>query len=118
MPPQLTDISPGIQGDAARRRLKVSIESAKSPVDEALAARLRASAAALHASSEKDAAGPPAAATRSVRGLLKRYWNAFQERRRNPRLSLHDLSDRELMDIGLTRGELDYVSHLSDRSGR
>jgi uncharacterized protein YjiS (DUF1127 family) len=113
MPPQLTDVSPGGARDAAARRPKLSIVSAKHAIDQALAARLKASAAALdEALSEKDAAGPPRAATRSVLGLvlglLKQYLRAFRERR--PRLSLHDLSDRELMDIGLTRGEIDSIS--------
>jgi uncharacterized protein YjiS (DUF1127 family) len=111
MPPQLTNISPGIEGDAARRVPKLSIVSAKSAVDEALAARLKASAAALdNALSDKDAAGPTVASTRSVLGLLKQYWRAFQQRRQNPRLSLQDLSDRELLDIGLTRGEIDHLT--------
>jgi uncharacterized protein YjiS (DUF1127 family) len=108
MPPQLTDVPPEIARDAAARRRNLSIVSAKDPIDQALAARLKASAAALdEALSEKDAAGPPAAA-RSVLGLLKECWRAYWERR--PRLSLHDLSDRELMDIGLTRGEIDSLS--------
>jgi uncharacterized protein YjiS (DUF1127 family) len=111
MPPQLTDLSPGIEGDAARRRLNLSIVQAKDAIDEALAARLKASAAALdEALSEKDAAGPPAASRRNVLGLLRQYWRAFQQRRQNPRLTLQDLSDRELMDIGLTRGEVDYLT--------
>lgn len=111
MPPQLTNISPGIKGEAARRGLTLSIVSAKSAVDQALAARLKASAAALdHALPDKDAAGPAAASTRSVLGLLRRVWLAFQERRRNQRLTLQDLSDRELMDIGLTRNEIDYLT--------
>jgi len=64
MPPQLTDISPGIEGDAARRGLSLSIVQAKSAVDQALAARLKASAAALeNAVPEKDAAGPAARQT-------------------------------------------------------
>jgi uncharacterized protein YjiS (DUF1127 family) len=111
MPPQLTNISPEIAGDAARRGVTLSIVSAKSAVDQALAERLKASAAALdNALSEKDAAGPTAASTRSVLGLLKQYWRAFRQRRQNPRLTLQDLSDRELMDIGLTRGEIDHLT--------
>lgn len=111
MPPQLTNISPGIKGEAARRGLSLSIVSAKSAVDQALAARLKASAAALDdALPDKDAAGPAATSTRSVLGLLRRVWLAFQERRRNQRLTLQDLSDRELMDIGLTRSEIDYLT--------
>jgi uncharacterized protein YjiS (DUF1127 family) len=109
MPPQQTNISSGIGDDAARRGLTLSIASAKSAVDQALAARLKASAAALDdALSEKDAAGPPAASTRSVLGLLRRYWRVFRERSGGPRLQ--DLSDRELIDIGLTRGEIDYLT--------
>ncbi|MBR1128206.1 DUF1127 domain-containing protein [Bradyrhizobium iriomotense] len=48
--------------------------------------------------------------------FFKRYWGAFLERRKRQRLraALLDLSDRELMDIGTTRGEIDYVaSHCS-----
>src|SRR5215207_6420594 len=42
---------------------------------------------------------------------LETYWNAFQEWRKRQRLraTLCDLSNRELMDIGTTRGEIDYV---------
>jgi uncharacterized protein YjiS (DUF1127 family) len=86
------------------------------------AARANSSVAALDDSlSEKDAAGPTAASARSVAGLLKRYWRAFQERRQRQRLraTLHDLlSDRELMDIGATRGEINTiaVTELSIRS--
>jgi uncharacterized protein YjiS (DUF1127 family) len=52
------------------------------------------------------------ASTRGVSRFLKGYWSAFQERRERRRLraSLCDLSDRELMDIGTTRGEIDYVA--------
>ncbi|HET7383022.1 MAG TPA: DUF1127 domain-containing protein, partial [Pseudolabrys sp.] len=44
--------------------------------------------------------------------LFKRYWDAFQERRKRQRLraTLCDLSDRELQDIGIARGEIDYVA--------
>jgi uncharacterized protein YjiS (DUF1127 family) len=43
---------------------------------------------------------------------LEKYWDAFLERRKRQRLraTLCDLSDRELMDIGTTRGEIDYVA--------
>ena len=55
--------------------------------------------------------GQTAASTRRVASFFKRYWRAFQERRERRRLraALCDLSDRELMDIGTTRGEIDYV---------
>ena len=106
MPPQLTDISPGIEGEAARRGLNLAIVQAKDAIDQALAARLKASANAL----DKDAAGPPAAPARSVLASLKRAWLAFWERRQRPQRNLQDLSDRELRDIGLTRSEVDYLS--------
>ncbi|WP_441237283.1 DUF1127 domain-containing protein [Bradyrhizobium sp. 930_D9_N1_4] len=70
MPPQIADISPGIEGDAARRGLDLSV----------------------------------------VLSLLKRFWRAFQARSLRSRGSLQDLNDRELMDIGLTRGEIDYLT--------
>ena len=56
--------------------------------------------------------GQPAVATRRVSSLFKRYWGAFQERRKRQRLqaTLCALSDRELMDVGTTRGEIDYVA--------
>ena len=53
-----------------------------------------------------------AASTRHISSLFWRYWCAFRERRERQRLraALYDLSDRELMDIGATRGEIDYVA--------
>ncbi|QDF39217.1 DUF1127 domain-containing protein [Bradyrhizobium symbiodeficiens] len=44
-----------------------------------------------------------------VLSLLRRYWRAFQEWRPRSRVTLQGLSDRELMDIGLTRGEIDCI---------
>jgi uncharacterized protein YjiS (DUF1127 family) len=63
------------------------------------------------ASSEKQAAGPPVASSRSVLRSLRGYWRAFQERRRRNRLrvSVNDLSDRQLMDIGLTTGDIERI---------
>ena len=56
--------------------------------------------------------GQTAASTQRVSSFFKRFWAAFQERRKHHRLraTLCDLSDRELMDIGTTRGEIDYVA--------
>jgi uncharacterized protein YjiS (DUF1127 family) len=56
------------------------------------------------------------ASTRRVSDLFRRYWGAFQERRKRLRLqvTLCDLNDRELQDIGIARGEIDYVA--SNRS--
>ena len=60
--------------------------------------------------------GKTAASTRGVSSFFWRYWGAFQERRKRQRLraTLRDLSDRELQDIGIARGEVDYVA--SNRS--
>jgi len=43
---------------------------------------------------------------------FRQYWRAFQQWRRRGRLraDLSNLSDRELMDIGTTRGEIDYIA--------
>jgi uncharacterized protein YjiS (DUF1127 family) len=56
--------------------------------------------------------GHTAVSTRRVSSFFKRYWGTFQERRKRQRLlvNLCDLSDRELMDIGISRGEIDYVA--------
>jgi uncharacterized protein YjiS (DUF1127 family) len=54
----------------------------------------------------------PATAKRQVYSPLEKYWNAFQEWRKRERLrtELYRLTDSELMDIGITRGEIDYVA--------
>ena len=53
----------------------------------------------------------PVTARRQVYSPLETYWNAFQEWRKRQRLAnLCDLSDRELMDIGITRSEIDYLA--------
>ena len=43
--------------------------------------------------------------------LLERYWVAFQEWRKREKLraDLCSLNDNELQDIGVTRGEIEYV---------
>jgi uncharacterized protein YjiS (DUF1127 family) len=52
------------------------------------------------------------ASTRRVSGALQAFWDRFQEWRKWERLraDLCNLSDRELTDIGITRGEIDYVA--------
>lgn len=54
----------------------------------------------------------PATAKRQVYSPLEAYWNAFQEWRKRERLraQLYRLTDSELMDIGIMRGEIDYVA--------
>jgi uncharacterized protein YjiS (DUF1127 family) len=82
MPPQPTNITSGTERDAAGLGLDLPI------------------------------AFPAATSTRNVLGLFKRYWRAFQERRRrqNLRAGLDCLSDRQLMDIGLTRDGIDCIT--------
>ena len=105
MPTQQTNLTSETEQDAAVLGLDLSIALVKEALGDTLTAeRPNASIAVLDgALSEKDA-GRTAASTRSVLSLFKRYWRAFRERR------LHDLSDRELMDIGLTRGEIDCIA--------
>jgi uncharacterized protein YjiS (DUF1127 family) len=117
MPRQQTDLTETGR-DAGGLRLDPAVALVKDATGDALAeAGPDASIAALRdAFSEKEAAGPPVASTRSVLSLLQGYWRAFRERRQRERLrvSLHDLSDRELMDIGLTRSDIDYI--VADRA--
>ena len=58
----------------------------------------------------------PASAKRQVYSPLEAYSNAFQEWRKREKLrtELCRLTDSELADIGITRGEIDYVA--SNRS--
>ena len=44
--------------------------------------------------------------------FIWKYWDAFQEHRERQKMraALSNLSDTELMDIGITRGEIDYVA--------
>ena len=51
----------------------------------------------------------PATAKRQVYSPLEAYWNAFQEWRKRKKLQtqLSRLTDSELVDIGITRGEID-----------
>jgi uncharacterized protein YjiS (DUF1127 family) len=53
----------------------------------------------------------PATAKGWAYSPLEAYWNRFQAWRQRERLRarLDDLSDRELADIGIARGEIEYV---------
>jgi uncharacterized protein YjiS (DUF1127 family) len=113
MPPQQTNLISEARREAAGLSLDLSIALVKDGTgDPSAAARADASLVALReASFEKEAAEPPAPSTRNVLSLLKGYWRAFQERRQRERSrgSLYDLSERALMDIGLTPGDIDYI---------
>jgi uncharacterized protein YjiS (DUF1127 family) len=54
----------------------------------------------------------PATARRQYCSPLETYWDGFREWRKRERLrtQLCQLTDGELMDIGITRGEIDYVA--------
>ena len=56
--------------------------------------------------------GQTTVSTRRISSFFRGYWDAFQKRRERQRIrtTLCDLSNRELMDIGTTRGEIDYVA--------
>jgi uncharacterized protein YjiS (DUF1127 family) len=62
----------------------------------------------IHVATELRQASP----RRQVYSPLEAYWDAFQQWRKRKRLQsrLCNLTDRELMDIGITRGEINYVS--------
>jgi uncharacterized protein YjiS (DUF1127 family) len=110
MPPQQTNVTSETERDAAALGADLPTALAKDAMDEALAApHLNYSIARLD---DAFAAGPTTALTRSVLSLLRRSWHAFQERRQRQslRAALSPLSDRELMDIGLTRDEIDYIT--------
>ena len=112
MPPQETNLTSETGSDAAGLRLNLAIALKDATGDALAEARLEASIPALRdAFAEKQASGRLAASTRSILSSLKTYWRAFQERRQRERLrvSLYDLTDRELMDIGLTRNDIDYI---------
>ena len=53
-----------------------------------------------------------------VTSLFLRVWSAWQKRRRRlkAQIALCALSDRELMDIGATRAEIDYIALQQGRA--
>jgi uncharacterized protein YjiS (DUF1127 family) len=109
MSPQQTNFTSEAGRDTAKLRLDLAIPLVKdAPGNDLAEVRPDASITALRdASSEKEAAGPPVASTRSVLRVLRGYWRAFRRRRQTE--SLHNLSDRELADIGLTPGDIDHL---------
>ncbi|WP_076866217.1 DUF1127 domain-containing protein [Bradyrhizobium mercantei] len=118
MPPQQTNPTSETGRDTARLRPDLAIAVVKDTTGDASAeACPEASIAARRdAFSEKEAAGPPGASTRSLPGLLQGFWLAFRnwQQRERSRVNLHELSERELKDIGLTPGDLDCI--VTDRA--
>jgi uncharacterized protein YjiS (DUF1127 family) len=58
-----------------------------------------------------------APASQKVRGLLRKHWDAFKERRERARVKaiLYGMQDRELKDLGSARCEIESV--MVDGSG-
>ena len=56
--------------------------------------------------------GQTTASTRRVSSFFKRFLGCVSRMAQMGAVTSHlcDLSDRELMDIGITRGEIDYVA--------
>ena len=60
--------------------------------------------------------GRPAVSTRQVPGFIRGCWNALQERRKREqvRAALYGLTSRDLHDIGIGHGEIEYVASNPD----
>jgi uncharacterized protein YjiS (DUF1127 family) len=56
--------------------------------------------------------GQAAGSNRQVAGFIRRCWDALQERRRREkvRAALYGLNGRDLKDIGIAHGEIEYVA--------
>ena len=56
--------------------------------------------------------GQPSLSTRRVQDFIRGCWNALQERRRRTkvRAALYALNGRELHDIGIAHGDIEYVA--------
>jgi uncharacterized protein YjiS (DUF1127 family) len=111
MPPQ-TQLTAELARDAATRVRPLTL--VKNAAHQAPAApRSDASITVMRdALSEKNAAGPPGSTAPWLFSLIARSWHAFQDsrRRRRVRFHLRDLSEAQLMDIGLTQGDLDHIA--------
>lgn len=64
--------------------------------------------------------GQPAVSTRQVPGFIRRCWNALQERRTREkvRAALYALKGRDLHDIGIAHGDIEYVASNPDINPR
>jgi uncharacterized protein YjiS (DUF1127 family) len=60
--------------------------------------------------------GQPSVSTRQVPGFIRGCWNALQERRRRAkvRAALYGLNGRDLQDIGIAHGDIEYVAANPD----
>jgi len=62
------------------------------------------------------ALGQAAMSNRQVAGFIRRCWDALQERRKREkvRAALYGLNGRDLKDIGIAHGEIEYVASNPD----
>ncbi|CAL78255.1 hypothetical protein BRADO4517 [Bradyrhizobium sp. ORS 278] len=108
MPPHQTDLT-------AETERKVSVPSAglSAALKDAQAARQSNATVTApgDVSPEKDAAGPPVTPTWPIIRLIGRCARALQGWRTRERIraSLDGLSERELTDIGIARGEIECI---------
>ena len=60
--------------------------------------------------------GQPAVSDRRVPGFIRGCWNALQARRKRAkvRAALYGLNDRDLHDIGIAHGDIEYVASNPD----
>jgi uncharacterized protein YjiS (DUF1127 family) len=60
--------------------------------------------------------GQAAVSNRQVAGFIRRCWDALQERRKRGkvRAALYGLNGRDLKDIGIAHGEIEYVASNPD----
>jgi uncharacterized protein YjiS (DUF1127 family) len=60
--------------------------------------------------------GQPSVSNRQVLGFIRGCWNALQEQRRRAkvRAALYDLNGRDLHDIGIAHGDIEYVASHPD----
>jgi uncharacterized protein YjiS (DUF1127 family) len=60
--------------------------------------------------------GRTAVSNRQVTGFIRRCWEALQERRKREkvRAALYGLNGRDLHDIGIAHGEIEYVASNPD----
>ena len=60
--------------------------------------------------------GQPSLSTRQVPGFVRRCWNALQERRQREkvRAALYGLTARDLHDIDIAHGDIEYVASNPD----
>ena len=59
---------------------------------------------------------PAVVSARQVPGFIRRCWNALREwrKRQKMRAELYSLNGRDLEDIGIAHGEIEFVASNSD----